>query len=133
VFRPIATRWADNDIYGHINNVEYYAFFDTVVNGYLIERGVLDLHGGGAVGLVVETRCSYFAPLAFPDRLEGGLRVDRIGASSVCYGVAIFLEGAETVAAAGHFVHVYVDRKTRRPAPLPQDLRAELEALVRPG
>jgi acyl-CoA thioester hydrolase len=131
-FRPIATRWADNDIYGHINNVEYYAFFDTVVNGHLIERGVLDLDGGGPVGLVVETSCSYFAPLAFPDRLDGGLRVDRIGASSVRYGVAIFREGADTAAAAGHFVHVYVDRQTRRPVPLPEALRAELEALVLP-
>ncbi len=133
VFRPIATRWADNDIYGHINNVEYYAFFDTVVNGHLIERGVLDLHGDGPVGLVVETRCSYFEPLAFPDRLDGGLRVDRIGASSVQFGVAIFREDAEAAAAAGHFVHVYVDRQTRRPAPLPPPLRAELEALVLPG
>ncbi len=133
VFRAIATRWADNDIYGHINNVEYYAFFDTIVNGHLIERGVLELHGGGAVGFVVETKCSYFAPLAFPDRLEGGLRADRIGASSARYGIAIFREGARTAAAAGHFIHVYVDRETRRPVPLPQDLRAELEALVLPG
>ena len=133
VFRPIATRWSDNDIYGHINNVEFYAFFDTIVNGHLIERGVLDIHDGGTVGLVVETRCSYFAPLAFPDRLEGGLRVDRIGASSVRYGVAIFREDAETAAAAGHFVHVYVDRETHCPAPLSEALRAELEALILPG
>ncbi len=130
VFRPIATRWADNDVYGHINNVEYYAFFDTVVNGHLIERGVLDIQDGATIGLVVETKCSYFAPLAFPDRLEGGLRVDRIGASSVQYGVAIFRERAPTAAAAGHFIHVYVDRQTQRPAPLPEDLRTELEALA---
>ena len=114
-------------------NVEYYAFFDTIVNGHLIEHGVLDIHDGGTVGLVVETTCNYFAPLAFPDRLEGGLRVDRIGTSSVRYGIAIFHEGAETAAAAGHFVHVYVDRQSRRPAPLPLALRAELEALVLPG
>ena len=126
-------RWSDNDIYGHINNVEYYAFFDTIVNGHLIERGVLDIQGGGDIGLVVETKCSYFAPLAFPDRLEGGLRVDRVGTSSVQYGVAIFREGARSAAAAGHFVHVYVDRQTHRPAALPEALRAELEALVLPG
>jgi acyl-CoA thioester hydrolase len=130
VFRPIATRWADNDIYGHINNVEYYAFFDTVVNGHLIEHGVLDIHNGNTVGLVVETKCNYFAPLAFPDLLEGGLRVDRIGTSSVQYGVAIFRAGSLTAAAAGHFIHVYVDRGTQRPVPLPKDLWATLHALV---
>lgn len=130
VFRPINTRWSDNDIYGHINNVEYYAFFDTVVNGRLIERGVLDIHNGGVVGLVVETKCNYFTPLAFPDELEGGLRVDRIGTSSVQYGVAIFRKGADIAAAAGYFIHVYVDRENRRPVPLPDKLRAELQALV---
>lgn len=128
-FRPITTRWADNDVYGHVNNVQYYAFFDTVVNGHLVERGLLDIEAGGVIGLVVETRCRYFAPLAFPDRVEGGLRVDRLGRSSVTYGLAIFREGAEEAAAAGHFVHVYVDRETRRPVALPEALRAELEAL----
>ncbi len=132
-FRPIATRWSDNDIYGHINNVEYYAFFDTVVNGHLIERGVLDIHDGGTVGLVIETKCNYFAPLAFPELLEGGLRVDRIGTSSVQYGIAIFAENADTAAAAGHFIHVYVERETRRPVPLPQELREALEPLLLPG
>ena len=132
VFRPITTRRSDNDIYGHINNVEYYAFFDTVVNAHLIERGVLDIHGSATVGLVVETKCNFFAPLAFPDLLEGGLRVDRIGTSSVQYGVAIFREGAEIAAAAGHFVHVYVDHGSRQPVPLPDDLRTELEALAPP-
>ena len=132
-FRPIATRWSDNDIYGHINNVEYYAFFDTVVNGHLIERGVLDIHDGGTVGLVIETKCNYFAPLAFPELLEGGLRVDRIGTSSVQYGIAIFAEDADTAAAAGHFIHVYVDRETRRPGPLPQALREALKPLLLPG
>ncbi|TFG88372.1 MAG: acyl-CoA thioesterase [Hyphomicrobiales bacterium] len=129
-FRRITTRWADNDIYGHIHNVEYYAFFDTVVNGHLIERGVLDIHNGGTVGLVVETKCNYFTPIAFPDELEGGLRVDRIGTSSVQYGVAIFRKGADIAAAAGYFIHVYVDRENRRPVPLPDKLRAELQALV---
>ncbi len=130
VFRPIATRWRDNDIYGHINNVEYYAFFDTVVNGHLIDVGLLDIAHGAMVGYVVETKCSYFAQLAFPDRLEGGLRVDRIGTSSVQYGVAIFREGEDSAAAAGHFIHVYVDRATDRPVPLPEDWRSALAKLV---
>ena len=128
-FRPITTRWADNDVYGHVNNVEYYAFFDTVVNAHLIERGVLDIHAGTVIGLVVETRCSYFDALAFPEALEGALRVDRIGRSSVTYGVAVFRAGADRAAAAGEFTHVYVDRATRRPAALPEALRAELERL----
>lgn len=132
-FRAITTRWADNDLYGHINNVQYYAFFDTVVNAHLIERGVLDIHGGRTIGFVVETKCTYHAPLAFPDRIEGGLRVERIGGASVRYGVAIFREGAEQAAASGHFVHVYVDRATRRPAPLSTGLRRELEALIVPS
>jgi len=130
VYRPIATRWRDNDIYGHINNVEFYAFFDTVVNGHLIDAGLLDIAHGTLVGYVVETKCSYFAQLAFPDRLEGGLRVDRIGTSSVQYGVGIFRESDDQAAAAGHFIHVYVDRKTQRPTPLPQNWRSGLEALV---
>ncbi len=129
-FRPIGTRWADNDVYGHINNVEYYAFFDTVVNGHLIERGLLDIHAGPVIGLVVETRCSYFAPLSFPDPLEGALRVERLGRSSATYGVAIFRAGAEQAAAAGEFTHVYVDRATRQPVALPEPLRAELERLT---
>jgi acyl-CoA thioester hydrolase len=130
VFRPITTRWSDNDIYGHINNVEYYAFFDTVVNGHLIERGVLNIDTPSTIGLVAETRCNYFAPLAFPEEIEGGLRVDRIGTSSVQYGVAIIRQGNATAAAAGHFIHVYVDHITRHPAPIPDDLRAELQALA---
>lgn len=132
-FRLITTRWADNDLYGHVNNVQYYAFFDTVVNGHLIERGVLDIHDGPVIGLVVETTCRYFAPLAFPEPVEGGLRVERLGRSSVTYGIGIFRAGAERAAAAGHFVHVYVDRATRRPVALPAPLRAELERLLLPG
>lgn len=131
--RPITTRWADNDVYGHVNNVEYYAFFDTVVNGHLIERGVLDIHGGEVIGLVVETACRYFAPIAFPEPVEGALRVDRLGRSSVTYGVAIFHAGEDRAAAAGHFVHVYVDRATRRPVALPRPLRVELERLTVEG
>jgi len=132
-FRPIATRWSDNDVYGHVNNVVYYSFFDTVVNGWLMEQGLLDPLTSPVIGLVVETRCRYFAPLAFPQALEGGLRVDRVGRSSVTYAVAIFAEGAATAAAAGHFVHVHVDAATRRPVALPEAWRARLATLSLPG
>ena len=127
---PLQTRWADNDIYGHVNNVAYYGYFDTIVNAYLIGAGALDIHDGAVIGLVVETGCRYFAPLAFPQRLEGALRVAKIGNSSVRYELAIFAEGADKPAAEGHFVHVYVDRATRRPVPLPAALRAALEAIA---
>lgn len=133
LFRPITTRWMDNDVYGHINNVVYYSFFDTVVNGWLVENGLLDIAGSPAVGLVVETKCNYFASLAFPERIEGGLRVDRIGGSSVTYGIGIFAEGAEEAAAAGHFVHVYVERESQRPTPVPDRVRAAMQSLVLPG
>ena len=131
-FRSITTRWADNDVYGHVNNVVYYSFFDTVVNGWLVDQGLLDPGTSPVIGLVVETRCSYFAPLAFPQRLEGALRVDRVGRSSVTYGLAIFAEGAQTAAAAGDFTHVHVDAHTRRPVPLPDALRARLAVLAPP-
>ncbi|MDT8346022.1 MAG: thioesterase family protein [Thermohalobaculum sp.] len=129
VFRPITTRWSDNDVYGHINNVRYYSFFDTAVNGHLIEAGALDIHAGRVIGLVVETRCSYFAPLAFPEPIEAGIRVDRLGRSSVTYGLGIFRAGAAEAAAAGAFTHVHVDRATRRPVDLPHRLREVLAAL----
>src|SRR5712691_9300513 len=109
-FLAIPTRWMDNDIYGHVNNVVYYSYFDTVVNGYLVEAGGLDIHDGKIIGLVVETMCRYFLPLAFPDVIEAGLRVAHLGRSSVRYEVAIFKQGEAAAAAAGHFVHVYVDR-----------------------
>lgn len=128
-FLPIATRWMDNDVYGHVNNVVYYSYFDTVVNEYLIRTGVLDFEHGATIGLVVETQCSYFAPLVFPERVEAGLRVTRLGTSSVRYEVGLFKEGDAQPAAQGHFVHVYVDRVTRRPVNLPADLRAALEPL----
>ena len=121
-FVPLATRWLDNDVYGHLNNVVYYSLFDTVVNGALIEAGALDIVHGEVVGFVVETRCNYFAPLAFPQALEGGLRVARIGATSVRYEIGIFAAGAAETAARGHFVHVYVDRATQRPVALPPSL-----------
>jgi acyl-CoA thioester hydrolase len=128
-FVPLTTRWLDNDVYGHLNNVVYYGLFDTAVNGVLIETGVLDPVGGAVVGLVVENGCNYFAPLAFPQRLEAGLRVAHRGASSVRYEVGIFAIEAEETAARGHFVHVYVDRQTRRPVALPADLQSVLKAL----
>jgi acyl-CoA thioester hydrolase len=128
-WRTITTRWADNDVYGHVNNVVYYGWFDTAVNAHLIERGALDIHAGGVIGLVVETQCNYFAPLAFPETVEAGIRVARLGGSSVRYEVGLFAAGAPTTAARGHFIHVYVDRVTRRPVPLPDALRRVLQEL----
>lgn len=128
-FRTITTRWMDNDVYGHVNNVVYYSWFDTVVNAHLIERGALDIHGGDTIGLVVETQCNYFAPVAFPQQVEAGLRVARMGSSSVRYEVGLFLADEPLTVAKGHFVHVYVDRVTRRPAPLPARLKSVLEEL----
>jgi acyl-CoA thioester hydrolase len=130
VFRTLATRWADNDVYGHVNNVVYYSWFDTVVNAHLIEEGALDIHAGGVIGLVVETQCNYFAPLTFPHPVEAGLRVARIGASSVRYEIGLFAPGEPLCAARGHFIHVYVDRAARRPVPLPARLRQVLENLT---
>ncbi len=132
-FCSIETRWGDNDVYGHVNNVVYYSWFDTAVNRYLIQAGALDIHGGDCIGLVAETQCHYFAPLAFPQRVEAGLRVAHRGRSSVRYEVGLFAEGAAETAAAGHFVHVYVDRSTRRPVPLPAALLQALTALTRPA
>jgi len=129
-FRNIGTRWSDNDLYGHVNNVVYYSWFDTAVNGLLIERGALDIHAGSVIGLVVETQCNYFAPLAFPEPVVAGIRVAHLGGSSVRYEVALFpLDDAQACAAKGHFIHVYVDRATRRPVPLPPQLLCVLETL----
>jgi acyl-CoA thioester hydrolase len=129
-FRAIGTRWSDNDVYGHINNVVYYSWFDTAVNGLLIERGALDIHAGKVIGLVVETQCNYFAPLSFPEPVVAGIRVAHVGASSVRYEVALFPhDDSLPCAAKGHFVHVYVDRATRRPATLPPELLSVLELL----
>jgi acyl-CoA thioester hydrolase len=130
LFRPIVTRWADNDVYGHINNVTYFSYFDTAVNSYLIEAGALDIHEGTVIGLVVQTHCDYFAPLAFPLPLEAGLRVTQKGSSSVRYEIGVFAAGDEHSAAAGHFVHVYVDRTTRKPVPLPISLKTALLPLM---
>ena len=129
VFRSIPTRWMDNDLYGHVNNVVYYSWFDTAVNGHLIERGALDIHRGSTIGFVVETQCNYFAPLAFPQTVEAGIRVAHAGSSSVRYEVGLFAKGAEMAAAQGHFVHVYVDRTTQRPVRLPEALQAVVDDL----
>jgi acyl-CoA thioester hydrolase len=129
-FRPITTRWMDNDVYGHVNNVVYYSWFDTAVNATLIEQGVLDIHQGQTIGLVVETQCHYFAPLAFPQTIDAGIRVAKLGNSSVRYEVGLFAQGEPMTAARGHFVHVYVDNDTRRPVPLPAPLKQYLESLT---
>jgi acyl-CoA thioester hydrolase len=128
-FRTISTRWMDNDAYGHVNNVVYYSWFDTVVNAHLIEQGVLDIHHGETIGLVIETQCNYFASVEFPQTVEAGLRVAKIGRSSVRYEVGLFVQGQELTAAKGHFIHVYVARASRRPCELPAPLKKVLEAL----
>ena len=127
----IPTRWNDNDVYGHVNNVEYYAFFDTVINAWLIGEGGLDIQGGEAIGLCAESHCEFHAALAFPEAVEAGLRVGRLGRSSVRYEIGLFREGAgDERVADGWFVHVFVDRTTRRPVEIPPQLRAALERLV---
>ena len=125
----ITTRWMDNDVYGHVNNVVYYSFFDTVVNGYLLAQGALNIAKSDVIGLVVETQCNYFKPVAFPDRVSAGLRVEHLGTSSVRYGIGLFRNDDDDAAAQGHFVHVYVERKTNKPVPLPEKLKAALAPL----
>jgi acyl-CoA thioester hydrolase len=120
----------DNDIYGHVNNVVYYSYFDTVINGYLIGAGGLDIHHGMQIGLCVESHCRYFAPLAFPGEVEAGLCVETVGRSSVRYGVGLFTAGGETAAAEGWFVHVFVDRQARTPQPIAPGIRCALEILL---
>ncbi|MCQ4254794.1 acyl-CoA thioesterase [Stutzerimonas stutzeri] len=129
-FQPITTRWHDNDIYGHVNNVVYYSYFDSAVNTYLIERGGLDIHDGEVVGFVVSSACDYFSSIAFPDALEVGLRIGKLGNSSVQYELAIFKAGEAQACAAGRFVHVFVERVSNRPTPIPAGLRQALEALL---
>ncbi len=129
-FYPVQTRWMDNDIYGHMNNVVHYSLFDTAVNGWLIGQGALDIHGGDQIGLVVETGCRYFAEMAFPDMVTAGLRVARLGSSSVRYEVGLFRNDDDAAAAEGFFVHVYVERATRRPKELNAKLRGALETIL---
>lgn len=129
-FREITTRWMDNDVYGHVNNVVYYSYFDTAVNRYLVEAGVLDFRASPVVGLVVETQCRYASPIAFPDLVTAGIRVAQLGTSSVRYEIGLFRDADETASAEGHFIHVYVERATNRPVPLPAALRQALAPLL---
>lgn len=129
-FQAIRTRWMDNDVYRHVNNVVYYSYFDTVVNGDLVQQGVLDIVADSVVGLVVETQCSYFSPIVFPDLVHAGLRVAWLGNSSVRYEVGIFRNNAQAASAQGHFVHVYVDRVSSRPVPISEPLHAALLPLA---
>jgi len=129
-FQSITTRWMDNDVYGHVNNVVYYSFFDTAVNEMLVRRGLLDIAQSPVIGLVVETGCRYFSSLSFPDRVDAGVRIAKLGNSSVRYEVGLFANDDDTAAAEGHFVHVYVDRKTRRPCPIPEATRAFMATLL---
>jgi acyl-CoA thioester hydrolase len=129
-FLAIPTRWIDNDVYGHVNNVRYYEFFDTVVNRYYIDAGGLDIYDGPVIGLVIETMCRYHQPLAYPETVDAGLRVGHLGRTSVRHEIGLFRAGEAEPAASGHFIHVFVDRATRRPAPIPDGIRAALERLV---
>ncbi len=129
-FYPVTTRWMDNDYYGHVNNVTYYSYFDTAANQYLIEQGGLDLKNASVIGVVVNSSCTYKSSVAYPQRLEAGLRVDRLGNSSVQYGLAIFAESADQASAFGHFVHVFVNRETNQSVPIPADIRTALEKIL---
>ncbi|GAA0936578.1 thioesterase family protein [Kribbella koreensis] len=128
-FLAIGTRWKDNDVYGHVNNVEYYSFFDTVINEFLIRAGELDIHRGEVIGLCVESQCSFKQSLAFPETVDAGLRVAKLGNSSVTYEIGLFRAGSVEPAATGRFVHVFVDRSERRPVPIPAPIRTALEGI----
>jgi len=129
-FHPIQTRWNDNDIYGHVNNVVYYAYFDTAVNMFMVDNAGFDPHDATVVGICPESHCNYHKPVAYPNKLEAGLRIDRLGNSSVRYEVAIFIAGDEEAAATGHFVHVFVDRETRKPVSIPAIIRSAMETIL---
>ncbi len=128
-FVPLTTRWHDNDIYGHVNNVVYYSYFDTTTNSFLIHEGGLDIHMSDVIGVVVSSHCDFFSPIAYPDELEGGLRVGKLGNSSVTYELAIFKRGESSAVAAGSFTHVFVERETQRPRPIPDRIRGALQKL----
>jgi acyl-CoA thioester hydrolase len=133
-FSPVETRWSDNDVYGHVNNVVYYAYFDTVVNRFLISEGGLDIHLSPVIGVIVESGCRYHDGFAYPDAIEAGLRIGHIGRSSVRYELALFAPGEETARAEGWFVHVFVDRQSRRPVAIPDRMRGAFESILRaPG
>lgn len=129
-FLAIPTRWLDNDIYGHVNNVVYYSYFDTVVNAYLVRQGKLDIHNDRVIGVAVETFCQFFKSLSFPEVIDAGLRVGTLGNSSVRYEIGLFRQGDDEPAAAGHFVHVFVERATQRPTQIPEKLRNCLQQLI---
>jgi acyl-CoA thioester hydrolase len=129
-FQAISTRWKDNDVYGHVNNVEYYSFFDTVINAFLIRAGGLDIHAGSVIGVCAESHCRFQDSLAFPAAVDAGLRVAHLGRSSVRYEIGLFAEGGDKAAAEGWFVHVFVDRDSRRPAPIPDTVRGALSRLL---
>ncbi len=131
-FLPVPTRWQDNDVYGHVNNVVYYELFDTVINTWLVQEGGLDIHDGQVFGVCAESHCAYREGFSFPETVEAGLRVGELGRSSVRYEIGIFRQGAAEAAANGWFVHVFVDRSTRRPSPIPDGIRAALERLLPP-
>lgn len=128
-FTAVTTRWKDNDVYGHVNNVEYYSYFDTVINTYLIVAGGLDIHSGEAIGVCAESHCRFLGEMAFPETIEGGVRVEKLGNSSVRYGIGLFRQGHDEPAAEGWFVHVFVDRRTRKPVPVPPSLREALQRI----
>jgi acyl-CoA thioester hydrolase len=130
VYYPLTTRWSDNDIYGHVNNVVFYSYFDTVANRYLIEEGGMDISDGTIVGYVVNSGCQYLSPITYPEPIEAGLRVEKLGNSSVQYGIAIFREGEPEPAAFGHFVHVFVERAANKSVPIPAPLRTALERIL---
>ena len=132
-FQAVPTRWMDNDGYGHVNNVVYYSYFDTAVNHFLIERGVLDIHQGEVVGFVVDSGCSYFSSVSFPDVVHVGIRVEKLGNSSVRYQLGVYRNDEPLPSAAGHFVHVYVDRASNKAVPIPAKVRALLVTLLTPG
>jgi acyl-CoA thioester hydrolase len=126
----IPTRWMDNDVYGHVNNVVYYSYFDTVINSWLIEKGGLDIYDGAQIGLCAESHCTFLSPIEFPEVVEAALRVERIGRSSVRYGIGLFIEGVDSPAAEGWFVHVFVDRATRRSVTINDVMRLALQDLL---
>lgn len=128
-FHPITTRWHDNDLYGHVNNVVYYSYFDSAANAYLIEEGGLDIHGSSTIAYVVSSHCNYHSAIAYPEKIEAGLRVDQLGNSSVTYGIAIFRENENNASANGQFIHVFVDRESGKPTPIPAQIRKALEAI----
>lgn len=132
-FLTLPTRWMDNDVYGHVNNALYYGFFDTAINQYMIAEGGLDINTGAVIAFTVESQCQYLQPIAFPEVIEVGLRVGKLGTSSVRYELAIFKQDEKFASATGHFVHVFVARKTQRPAPVPDSIRSALERLIMSG